>query len=292
MLLSLIVLCRIVANPLSNVFQKVLTRRSANPLFVILVTHTLLTFVCLPIAFLLSPHLSQAFWLNMLAVAILTVAGNALLVQAVKLTDLSVLGPINAYKSIVSLLPGMLLLHEYPGPLGLAGMGLIVAGTYFIVDKFPTDPSANLAVRFLTDRGVQYRLAAMALSATEAVFLKRALLASTPLLTFTYWALLGLAAAAISVPLLLRRSLPRQLRLARTTLPLYLCLATTTGLMQLCTILTFAGFQVGYALALFQTSTLLTVLLGHKLFNERHPLERLTGSLIMIAGALLIVLTR
>lgn len=291
MLLSLIVLCRIVANPLSNVFQKILTRRAASPLFVILLTHALLTAICLPVLLILPP-LPPAFWWNMLAVAILTVAGNTLLVQAVKLSDLSVLGPVNAYKSIVSLLPGMLLLHEFPGPLGLAGMGLIVAGTYFIVDRSPAHPSANLVVRFLTDRGVQYRLAAMALSATEAVFLKRALLVSTPLLTFAFWAMLGFAAAALTVPLLLRRTLPGEFRLARTSAPVYLLLTTTTGLMQLCTIITFSGFQVGYALALFQTSTLLTVLLGHKLFNEGHLVERLTGSLVMIAGALLIILSK
>jgi drug/metabolite transporter (DMT)-like permease len=62
--------------------------------------------------------------------------------------------------------------------------------------------------------------------------------------------------------------------------------------MQLCTIIVLGGFQVGYALALFQTSSLLSVLLGHHVFKEKNILERLTGSLVMVAGAVLIVLAK
>ena len=62
--------------------------------------------------------------------------------------------------------------------------------------------------------------------------------------------------------------------------------------MQLCTIIVLGGFQVGYALALFQTSTLLSVFLGYKVFKEKNILERLTGSVVMVVGAVLIVLAR
>lgn len=292
MLLSLIVLCRIVANPFSNVFQKVLTKRSADPLFVILVTHALLSIVCLPLILIVRPGLSQIFWANIAIVAVLTVAGNALLVQAVKLSDLSVLGPVNAYKSIVSLIPGMILLGEFPGRLGIAGMSLIVGGSYFIVDKNVTEPKRNVFVRFFTERGVQYRFAAMAVSATEAVFLKKVLLASSPVITFALWAVLGFVAAAIATLLLIGRDIPRQRQIAFMNVRTYLWLAASTGVMQLCTIIVLGGFQVGYALALFQTSTLLSVFLGYKVFKEKNIVERLTGSVVMVAGAVLIVLAR
>lgn len=292
MLLSLVILCRVLSNPLSNVFQKILTRRQADPLFVILVTHGLLSAVCLPLLFFFKPPASSVFWVNMAIVAALTVAGNALLVQAVKLSDLSVLGPVNAYKSIISLIPGMIYLREFPGPMALAGMGLIVAGSYFIVDKAVSEPRRNVFVRFFTDRGVQYRFAAMALSATEAVFLKKALLASDALATFVGWAGLGFIASVLGVALLLRRRVSAEIGIVRQSAPVYGSLALTTGLMQFSTIVVFGGFQVGAALALFQTSTLVSVFLGHRLFQEKNILERLTGSLVMMAGAILIVLGR
>jgi drug/metabolite transporter (DMT)-like permease len=292
MVLSLVVFVRIVANPLSNVFQKILTGRAAEPLFVILMTHLLLAAVCLPVLLGIGMHVPPAFWRDMTVVAVLTVAGNALLVQAVRLTDLSVLGPVNAYKSIVSLIPGMVLLGEFPGLMGLAGMALIVGGSYFIVDKRADQPGRNVFLRFFTDRGVQYRFAAMALAATEAVFLKRALLASSPLLTFACWAVMGLGAAAVAVPLILRDGMEREWRLATANVRTYLWLATTTGLMQLCTIVVLAGFRVGYALALFQTSTLISVFLGWRVFREGNIGQRLVGSVVMVAGAVLIVVGR
>ncbi len=295
MLLTLVVLIRIIANPFSNVFQKMLTRRAADPLFVILLVHALLSAICLPVVVFLASHflfhLSYAFWLNMAAVAGLTVVGNALLVQAVKLSDLSVLGPVNAYKSIISLIPGILLLGEFPRATGLAGMGLIVAGSYFIVDKSVTDPKRNVFVRFFTERGVQYRFAAMALAAVEAVFLKRALLTSSATITFIFWAILGFAAAAcIAVLTVFQNDIRPDLRTAAANKRTYLSLAISTGLMQLCTIIVLGGFQVGYALALFQTSALLSVFLGHRIFKEPNILERLAGSVVMVAGAVLIVL--
>jgi drug/metabolite transporter (DMT)-like permease len=292
MVLWLVILIRIVANPFSNVFQKLLTRKSADPLFIILATHGLLSIVCLPI-FLRHLHgMPQAYWSNLLIVGALTVWGNALLVAALKRSDLSVLGPINAYKSVVSLIPGLLLLHEVPTRKGVLGIALIVAGSYFIVDKKVTRPGQNLFVKFFNDRGVQYRLAALVVSAIEAVFLKRAAMASSATITFAGWAVTGFAASILAGLVLLRGRVRREIRVAQREGPTFLMLALTTGLMQLCTIISFGGLKVGYALALFQTSTLLTVLLGYKIFRERNLLERLIGSAIMVAGAILIVLSK
>lgn len=282
------IVLRIVSNPLSNVFQKVLTRRAADSLFVIAATHAILTLAVLPLLLIL-PLPERAFWPQIALCAALAVAGNALIVQALRLADLSILGPINAYKSVVSLLPGLIFLGEVPRPLGMAGIALIVAGSYCLVDRAA---SARIGLKALFDnRGVQFRIGGLVLSATEAVFLKRAAQLSTPLVTFTWWCIVGLAASAIFVSLLLK---PPRLRheaaVLRTVFPTYITLALTTGLMQLATLFTLAKVQVGYTLALFQTSTLLTVLLGWKVFNEPHPARRLIGSAIMIAGATLILL--
>src|SRR5262249_41429443 len=69
----------------------------------------------------------------------------------------------------------------------------------------------------------------------------------------------------------------------------YLLLATTTGLMQFCKIVTLDGLQVDSALALFQTSALLSVFLGSRVFDEPHFLRRLSGATVMVAGAVLII---
>lgn len=293
MLIWVFILVRVVSNPLSNVFQKVLTIRRADPLFVICVPLGLLSLGCLPLVGVGHAALRDGFWLNIWVCTLLAVVGNVLLVKAVRLCDLSILGPINAYKSLVSLVPGILLLHEIPKALGLAGIVLIVAGSYFIVDERPGEAGGNRFGRLVADRGVQYRLAALILSALEAVFLKRALLASSPLVTFAFWSVLGFAVSLAAVAALTAGDgVRREVEIARVHWKAYLSLSLTTGLMQLCTLLTFGGFQVGYALALFQTSTLLTVVLGHRLFQEQHFIQRLVGSTVMVAGAALIVTSR
>lgn len=59
---------------------------------------------------------------------------------------------------------------------------------------------------------------------------------------------------------------------------------------QLSTNYVFENMHVGYALALFQLSTLLSVALGYKMFNERNVLKKAIGSLIMIVGSVMIIL--
>jgi len=291
MLTALFVVARIVANPVSNVFQKQLTQRSANPLFIIGATDASLTLAALPLLFLgaLPLHLGAGFWPNMIIAASLAVGSNALLVYALQSTGLSVLGPINAYKSVISLVLGVFLLGEIPAPLGLVGVLLIVAGSYFVVDRDSNQPRANAFALFFRERGIQFRCAALALSATEAIFLKRALLLSSPLITFIFWSILGLPIAAAAIVLLVRARLRNDVMVLRNHWRTYVRLAATTGVMQLTSLLTFGKLQVGYSLALFQLSTLISVFLGYRYFQEGQIRKRLVGSLIMTAGAALIV---
>lgn len=292
MLTALFVVARIVANPVSNVFQKQLTQRSANPLFIIGATDALLALAVLPLLFwgAWPLELLPGFWTNMVISAVLAVASNVLLVYALQSADLSVLGPINAYKSVISLVLGVFLLGEIPAPMGAAGVLLIVVGSYFVVDRAPDQARRSALGQFLRDRGIQFRFAALAVSATEAIFLKRALLLSSPVITFIFWSILGLPIAAAAIAVLQRSRVGQETALFRAHWPTYFQLAATTGIMQLTSLLTFGKLQVGYSLALFQLSTLISVFLGYRYFQERQIRKRLAGSLVMAAGAVLIAM--
>ena len=293
MLTLLFVVTRIVANPVSNLFQKQLTRKSANPLFIIGFVHTSLTVACLPLLIGLAslrPPGGSAVWANMIVCACLAVGGNVLLVYALKSTDLSVLGPINAYKSVISLVLGIFLIGERPTAAGVAGILLILAGSYFIVDSDLAQPRRNAFVQFFRERGIQLRFAALGLSATEAIFLKKAILLSSPLTVFVLWSILGVPIAWAAILIGLRGRTQDEIGILRHNPRPYFWLAITTGMMQLATVLTFGTLQVGYSLALFQMSTLISVFLGYRYFQEGHVRKRLLGSLVMVAGAAMIVL--
>jgi uncharacterized membrane protein len=294
MLAALFILIRIVSNPLSNVFQKQLTRRDADPALILAATHFLLAVATLPLLLcgIIDWRQPAGFWRNMVSCAGLAVASNLLLIQALRLTDLSILGPLNAYKSVISVVLGIFLIGELPSAVGLAGMLLIVTGSLCIMDRPSGQPQRHALSLFLRDRGVQLRFAALVLSATEAVFLKRALHHTPPLEVFTGWAQLCFPLAAMAASLRPRNPASPMLAVLRTNISAFLALALTTGLMQLTSLLTFARMQVGYSLALFQLSALLSVFLGHHFFQETHLRKRLVGASIMVLGAGILVTQR
>jgi uncharacterized membrane protein len=290
MLTALFVATRILANPVSNVLQKHLTRKSCDPGLIIAATHLLLALAVLPLlAGPVSIALPMAFWIPMGFCALLAVASNTLIVAALRSSDLSVLGPINAWKSVLSLLAGILILGEFPSIAGCAGMLLIVGGSFFIADPVPDQGKVRAFSDLLRNRGIQLRLMALVLSAIEAIFLKRALHHAPALTTFVAWSLLCLPIALAASAIILRGELRAKAALLPPDLVSLAALTLTTGLMQLTSLLTFERLLVGYSLALFQLSSLLSVLLGHHLFQEQHLRRRLLGAGIMSAGAALII---
>ncbi len=293
-LTSFAVLVRILANPLSNVFQKQLTRQGANPLFVISATYGVLMLVCLVFRSQLRfTSLPLEFWQSMLIASLFAMFGNVFLVKAMHLGDLSVLGPINAYKAIVGMLIGIFLLNEIPGWWGLAGVFLIVAGSYIVLNTSQQRQQGSLpsiSTGILQRPAVRLRLAALVFSAIDGAFLKKAILLSTPTVAFFYWCVLGFGFTFIWISLSLRPTWRAQATLLLSHKTTYLALCATVGITQMASNIALERIPVGYALALFQTSALVSVLFGYKFFNEQNILRKLIGAGIMVAGAVLIAI--
>lgn len=283
---------RILVNPLSNVFQKYLTRRQANPLFVIASTYGILSLGCLVYLLLFPPtSLPPSFWHNSIIFNVLGVAGNYFLVKSLQHGDLSVLGPVNAYKALVSLIFGLFLLGEIPTAWGVAGMLLIVLGSYFVLSQ--TSASQRFSWSIFKNADVQYRFLALFLSAIDALFLKKIILSTNANLAFVSWCIGGFLFSATAL-LFTQKSSPlrNQFTVLKTYKWQFLALGLTAGLMQLSTNYAFEGIQVSYALALFQISALVSVFLGVHFFQETHLWRKLVGAAVMVAGAVLIILFR
>ncbi|AKD57936.1 DMT family transporter [Spirosoma radiotolerans] len=290
--LSLAIVVRIVANPLANVFQKQLTQRAANPLFVTATTYGLLVLVCLVFwPQLQFTGLLPEFWYSMLITSLFAMLGNVFLVKAMHLGDLSVLGPINAYKAVVGMLVSIFLLNEIPGWWGLAGLVLIIAGSYMVLnDRRQPEQIFGKAspLRLFQRPEVKLRLAALVFSAIDGAFLKKAIILSTPTIAFFYWCVLGFGFTFIWILFTIRLTWRAQTRLLLVQKRTYLALCLTVGLTQMASNITLANMPVGYALALFQISALVSVLFGYHFFREGGIIRKLIGAGIMVAGAILI----
>jgi drug/metabolite transporter (DMT)-like permease len=288
-LISVAVLLRIISNPLGNVFQKQLTKKGIHPLFVNFQTYFLLSVVCLFFAaFVHWPVLPRQFWVYSILGGIAGALGNGFLVKALQYGELSILGPINSYKSVVGIIGGIILLGEIPNIWGILGMALIIYGSYFVLDT--TEERFTLAL--LRNSDIQYRLWAMILTAIEAVFLKKVILASSATVAFMSWCCFG---AVFSFILLFANRLDVKKeanKIGTGYIGKFALLIVCIGTMQFTTNYTFEHIAVGYSLSLFQLSAIVSVLFGYSYFKERHIYKKLIGSAIMIAGSIVIILLK
>lgn len=322
MLLTILaVFARIFSNAYSNVVQKQLTSHGEPSLKVNCFSYIALSAVMIPcLPFLELEKLGAAFWTPMAASGILAAVGNACLIKAVNCGELSVLGPLNSYKVIVSMIVAFFLIGEIPGLWGIIGILLILAGSFAVMQK---KQGESFSVKLFLRPDIQFRFYAIFCTAMEAVFLKKTITASNPFTSFAMWCILS---AVFSTLLYfcntvlaylvshrqeeaaeweeydvfpayhsgyhdkMRETVRQAFALSRKSLLLLLVLASTTGIMQFTTNIVFRRMQVSYALALFQLSALLSVFFGGFLFHEKGLRRKLAGSLVMVAGAVLIIL--
>lgn len=288
MLIALLVFIRIAANPLSNLFQKRLVTSSVNPMFVIFITHLFLTIAFIPGWLpLFMRGIPIEFYIYLTICSILSVLANVLIVKALAVGQLSVLGPINSYKSVVSIFVSFFLIGELPGIFGILGIIFIVFGSHFIADK---NENGFSLITLFKEKSVQYRIGALILSATEAVFLKKTLMYANPYLTMSAWSAAGLIFSLIGLIVLSNSSIEELGHSFISNKWYFVILFLSTGLMQLTTLFIFEDMNVSYALALFQISSLISVWMGYKYFAETNIKRKLIGSIVMITGAVLIIL--
>jgi len=288
-LISIAVLLRIFSNPLGNVFQKQLTEKGIQAGLVNFLTYFLLSIVILvAMPFIAWQHLGNDFWIYSMLVGLAGALGNGFLIKALQRGDLSVLGPINSYKSVIGIIGGVILLAEIPNIWGMFGIVLIIFGSYFVLDT--TRERFSLAL--FKNSGIQFRLWAMLLTAIEAVFIKKVILVSSAGIAFISWCCFG---ALFSFALLFIKpvNIKREvMKIGYSGIGKTAFLVCCIGTMQFTTNYVFEHMAVGYALSLFQLSIIISVLLGQTVFKETDIHKKLVGSSFMILGSLLIILLK
>jgi drug/metabolite transporter (DMT)-like permease len=287
LLISIAILLRIVSNPLGNVFQKQLVNRGNNPLIINFLSYVFLSIPCIFFAFDVEwKALPSGFWFYSVLIGGFGAFGNGFLIKALEKGDISVLGPINSYKSLVGILAGIVLLGEMPGIWGMAGVILIIYGSYFILDT----TEDRFTWKLLKRTEIQYRFFALILTAIEAVFVKKVILISSTTIACISWCWFG---TFFSLLFLLIYNFNPKTELGKfqfKDLGKMVSLVICAGTMLITTTYVFDHMPVGYALSLFQLSTIGSVLLGHKVFDEQDIRKKLLGSVIMIVGSVIIIL--
>lgn len=285
----LVVFGRLLFSSFANVFQKKLAHHGLHPFFIVMASYVVLTIICMPLLWTFNPFvLSQTFWINIFFAALLDMAGTLFLVMSLSKTDLSIFGPLNAYKVVISMLLAMIFIGEIPSLQGFMGINIIVVGSYFL---FPPaiQSSTNRLLQLLTDRGVQYRFLSILLFSVGTLPLKNAVLAGDAISTTVFWCLIGFPLAIIAHTVFLKDNFTKDYQQSKNHVYHFLYLGILIFLMQYMTMIVFSKLLIAYSLALFQLGMVLQVFLGYRIFNEKHILRRLAASTVMIMGSLLVL---
>lgn len=223
--------------------------------------------------------LPMSVYNNALISGVLCSVGTICLIKALESGELSILGPINSYKCIIGLVSAFVLLGEIPDVAGFLGMILIIYGSWFVFDA----TKEGFSFRLFKRRDIQLRFFALILSGTEAGILKKVIVQSSPEISFYLWCVLT-AIFSFIILVFSGKKFEKPVNLKN-----YFIVALSIAIMQLSTNIVFKYMHVGFALALFQLSTLVTLFLGFKMFHEKDMKKKVIGSLIMIFGSVLIL---
>lgn len=276
---------RISSNSALNALQKELSK-TFSPLNTNFKTYFILSLFCIPLLLIFYPQISTETVVWAFIGGLFGALGNAFLIAALKYGELSILGPINSYKAIIGLIFGIILIGEIPDIISIFGIILILFGSYFIFDTTKEGFSFSLFKR----KDIIYRFSALIFTAIEAVFIKKVIILTDIACSFLLWAIFGFIFSFIILKINHKKAF-YTLNLKKELKP-FILLAFLVFIMQFSTNFVFEKIPVAPALSMFQLSNIINVFLGWKLFNEKHLLKKLTGSIIMVLGTVVIILNK
>ena len=135
MITTFAVLLRIFSNSTANLYQKKSAELS-SPILVNLYSYLLMSLFCIiPALFINWNIYPPIFWIYVVFAGLLCTIGTIALIAALKIGDLSVLAPINSYKSVIGLISAIFILKEFPNTTEILCILLIIIGSYFVIDS-------------------------------------------------------------------------------------------------------------------------------------------------------------
>jgi uncharacterized membrane protein len=233
------------------------------------------------------PAVDGTFWLGIIGSAALNLVATLISTQALKLGEASLVTPVLTFNPAFTLLIAALALGEVPSRSGVAGVLVIVAGSYLLnlgqlragwwkpLTALVTQPALLLAL----GTSLIWGLTPIA----EKLAMQHARPADPPLVAFGSTALMTLFLTA-----LMWRQVKRPLGYLRTHRRGFVAAALIAGVAPVFGFSAIGLGLVSYVTALFKLSTVFSVFWAILFLKEGTARERLVGAAVMVLGAILI----
>ncbi len=224
------------------------------------------------------PLIGDNFLPSLAVTALINVIAAILYLRAFKSTDLSLAMPMLSFTPVFLLLTSFVLLGEFPTSAGVAGIFLVVSGSY-ILNFRRNMPILDPFRKLMTNNGVMSMLSVAFLFSISVNFDKMLVLNSD----IYFGSAIHLLILGISFFLISEK---KPVPLSRFALPA-IASAFSTIFMNLALISTI----VPYAVSIKRMSILFAVIIGGVYLKEKDFMSRVIGSAIMVLGAAMIILS-
>jgi drug/metabolite transporter (DMT)-like permease len=233
-------------------------------------------------------QLTWQFWGLAALDILLFIINGYLLMLAVTRGEYSKVSPIKSFVVIFSLLFSFILLREVPSVVGIVGVFIVFMGTYLLDSREESRGVFGPFKNILMDRPSQYMMGSALIYAFNLTLTRPGLELSSPAVWIFARSLI--AFVFLSTMVALKRNTWPRFRQLITYSPWKLVIFGVSGaavvfLRTWATDLTL----VSYVAAVINLQVVIDVLIGHFIFQEKHWVKRLEGSMVMVAGAAIII---
>lgn len=230
------------------------------------------------------PEFGPGFFLALSVNTVLLVAAVLFYIKAIQASDLSLSVPMLTFTPLFLLVTSPLMLKEYPHPVGILGVVMIVAGSYLLFFQGRRQGIFAPLKALVTDRGARYMLLVAFLFSITGNIDKIGVIHSS---AFAWvWALNTALGVALTFVMLGKSRRP--LAGARAVWPLLLAAGLCNGVALVVQMKAITMTQVPYLIAVKRTSVIMSSLYGFLFLKEQGLMQRLTGIGIMVIGVFLI----
>jgi len=238
----------------------------------------LLVFVLVP-----WPDTDLTFWMCIGIALPLEISAFFIYMKALKISPLSISIPFLAFTPVFVILTGWIILGEQISIGGIAGILVIVSGSYVLhLSKLSSGWSHPFKEAF-REPGSRYMILISFIYSITSTIGKLAIIHSEPVFFGMIYSILMTAVVVLMWPLSQAR--PESL-MARPAAGMILGLAVVFTII--CHMVAISRIEAAYMISIKRTSLLFSVLYGAFWFKEEKIRERFAGALLMLVGIFLI----
>lgn len=228
--------------------------------------------------------IGSGFYYTVPISGLISIIATVCMMKAYKLSDISIIAPLYSVSPIFLLVTSPIMINEFPSPIGLIGVLLILLGLYIMKIKSAKVGLLEPIKAIIKEPGVKYMMVVAVLYSISANLDKIGTEASSAIfysLSIHIVAVLGLT------PLMILKSENWKKEIEDNT-KYIIPIGLLNGLASVLYMAAFTYTLVIYISAIKRASTVTTVLGGWLLLGEENIRERLPGAIIIIIGVIII----